>query len=325
MKKKLIFLTLIGTYLIFTLSAPISLAISSEIALDIAEKDIDKPINPSESKDISIKVKYRLDISGLIKRFYLNRRIGRVIAFGFLKGYFFKLLSNPMANLSITTKNPEWCQVDLSEDYVVLDYNSEFQEATIIMNITLDKNAPALQKEYITITAIYPGEGSVIDTTNSTNISFMPAYISNITSVAKSNYTITPNKENIISINVTNNGNGKSMVNLSGFEKENWNITPDQDNIIEVGETKEIMIRVTPPKKFDNESISITLEPISTVENVDDSYRQGNNVELSITFFNDGSLKDEDDNDIDITSAIIIAFIIIIILIIIYLIFRKKE
>jgi hypothetical protein len=230
-----------------------------------------------------------------------------------------------MANLSITTENPEWCQVDLSEDYVVLDYNSEFQEATIFMNITLDKNAPALQKEYITITATYPGEGSVIDTTNSTNISFMPAYISNITAVAKSNYTITPNKENIISINVTNNGNGKSMVNLSGFEKENWNITTDQDNIIEVGETKEIMIRVTPPKKFDNESISITLEPISTVENVDDSYRQGNNVELSITFFNDGSLKDEDDNDIDITSAIIIAFVIIIILIIIYLIFRKKE
>jgi len=325
MKKKFIFLTLIGTYLIFILSAPIGLAISSEIAFDIDEKEIDKPINPSESKKITIKVKYRLDISGLLQRFYLNRRIGRVIAFGFLKGYFFRFLSQPKANLSLTTENPDWCQVDLNENYVVLDYNSEFQEATISMNLTIDKNAPALQKGDIKITATYSGEGRVSETTNTTNISFMPAYISNITAVAKSNYTITPQKENIISINVTNNGNGKSIVNLSGYEKENWNITSDQDNIIDVGETKEIKIRIKPPKKFINETISFTLEPISTVENVDEIYRQGSTVELSITFLNDGSIKDEDDNDIDITSVIIIAFVIIIILIIVYLLFRKKE
>ena len=315
---------LIGIYLIFTLSAPIGSAFPSEIAFDVTEKEINEPIKPSESKDLTVNVKFKLDIGGLLKRFYLNRRIGRVIAFGFFNGYFFKFLSQPKANISFSIENPEWCQVNLSENYVELDYSTEFQEAILSVTFTLDKNAPALQKGDIKITANYPGEGKISETTNSTNISFMPAYVSNLTAVAKSNYTITPQKENIISINVTNNGNGESIVNVSGFEKDNWNITPDQDNIIDVGETKEIKIRVTPPKKFDNETFSFTLEPISSVNNIDYSYRQGKNVELSILFLNDGSLKEENNNDIDITSAIIIAFVIIIIFIIIFLLLRKK-
>ena len=325
MKKKFIFLTIIGTYLLFVLSAPIGLAITSEIVIDVEQKEIDEPIKLSQSKNIPLNVKFRLELSGLLERFYLKRRIGRVLAFGLFQGYFFKFLTDPSANISISVDKPDWCQAELNENNIELVHRADYQEMTLSLTITLDKDAPAFKESDITIIAKFPGQGMVSETSNSTNISFMPAYVSNITAESKSDFSISPNKENTISINVTNSGNGKSMINISGFEKDKWSIAPEQDTVIDVGETKEIMILVTPPKKFDNESITFSLKPISTVENVDDKYRQGENVDLSITFLNDGSLKDEEDDAIDITIAIIIAFVIIIILIIVFLILRKKE
>jgi hypothetical protein len=325
MKKKFIYLTIIGTYLIFILSAPIGLAISSEIEFDIGETEIVDPIKPSESNELTFNVKFKLNLSGLQKIFYFNRRIGRVIAFGLLQGYFFRFLKQlPKANVSLSVEKPVWCQADINEIFVELDYDNVFQEAQLKLTITPDNNAPALQKGDITIIASYPGVGSIDGSTITTNISFMPAYVSNISVEAKSNYSIPPKKQSILSINVTNNGNGESKVNLSGFDKEDWNITTYQENIIDSGETKEIIIGVKPPKNFDNESISFTLEPVSTAKNVDNKYLLGENVEFSIIFYNDGSLKDEED-DIDITSVIIIAFVLIIILIIVFLLLRKKE
>ncbi len=325
MKKKFICLIVIGTYLTFILSAPIALAISSEIAFEVDVKEIDEPIQPSESKEIPFKVKYKLELGALDKIFYLNRRIGRMITFGFFQLYFFKFIKQlPKANLSLSTDQPDWCQVNLNDDSVEFEYDNVFQEVTLKLILTLDENAPAFKKDEIIIKADYLGAGSIDAISNSTNISFMPAYVSNISVEAETNFTISPLKEIMIPINISNNGNGESKVSVIGFEKENWNITPEQENIIPKGETKEIMISITPPKKFDNESITLTFEPISTIENVDNSYRQGKSVDFSITFYNDGSLED-DDGDIDITSIIIIALVVIIILIIVFLLLRKKE
>jgi len=324
MKKKFILLTVIGTYLIFVLSAPYVFAIPSEISFDIDVKEIKEPINPSVSKEISFKIKYKLNIGNFAKKFYLNRRIGRMLAFGFFRGYFFKfLIKTPDANLSISIDSPVWCKAELDKYNVELKYNNEFEEADVKLTFILNETAPALKLSEIKITAVYPGVGSINSISNSTNISFMPAYISDISIEAATNFTIIPLKETMIPINITNNGNGECSVNIIGFEKEKWNITTEQNNIIAIGETKEIMISVIPPKKFDNESITFTFAPMSTVGGVNNSYLQGKSVDFSITFYNDGSLKDDD--NIDVTSIIIIAFIVIIILIIVFLLLRKKE
>lgn len=323
MKKKIIFLTVIGTYLTFILFGPAVFAIPSEMAIEVEDNEIDEPINPSESEKIVFKVKFKLDMSGISKMLFLNRRIGRIYAFGVI--YFFKFIRPiPNANISMSVDSPTWCQVDFDSDSVELDFDNVDQEATLTFNITLDKNAPALVKDQITINANYPGIGRIDSVSNSTNITFMPAYVSNISVESMKNYTISPKKEIMIPVNITNNGNGQSMIGVTGFEKDNWNITPDLENIINIGETKQIMIKIIPPKDFDNETITFTFNPMSTVENVSESYLQGESVELSITFFDDGSL-DEGNDDIDITSLIIIAFVLIIILIIVYILLRKKE
>jgi hypothetical protein len=322
MNKKLVFLTIIGTYLSFILFAPAIFAITPEISIEVDENEIDEPIKPSVSDSITFRVKFKLQMSGFQKWFNLRRRLGRMLTFGL--GYLIKLRQLPTANLSIYTEQPNWCEVSLNEDSAEYIYNNEFEEMSFTLTLKVKENAPALEKGKITISADYLGIGGIDATSNSTNISFMTAYVSNISVDAKSSYSLTPNIENIISINVTNNGNGITNVYITDIEKEKWNITTASENIIGIGETKEVLLKITPPKKFDNESISFTLEPMSTVENVDDKYRQGENVDFSITFYNDGSL-DEDDGEIDITNIIIIAFVIIIILVILYLIFRKKE
>lgn len=327
MKRKFILLTVIITYLTFVLSSPIGLAISSDISFDIEDTEIEEPIKPSESKVISFKVKYRLDVGFLGKCFYLNRRIGRVLAFGFLKGYFFKFIGpKPSAklNLSVDVNDQDWCQAELDKYEVEFKYDNVYQEADVKLTFSLEKNAPALQKTEIKIIADFLGsEGSIEAISNSTNISFMPSYVSNISIQADTNFTISPLKETMIPINISNYGNGESRVRLTGFEKENWSITPNLENItLGIQESQQMMIGIIPPKKFDNETITFTFEPFSTVESVNSSYRQGESVDFIITFYNDGSLKE--DGDIDITIIIIIAFVVIIILIIIFLIFRKK-
>ncbi|UCF50322.1 MAG: hypothetical protein JSU91_02240 [Thermoplasmatales archaeon] len=325
MKKKFIFLTIMGTYLFFILSAPIGLAISSQIEFEIVENEIVEPIKPSESKVIDFKVKFKLDLGSIGKMFYLNRRIGRILAFGFFQLYFFKFLKQiPPATLNLTVQAPNWCEAELNNYEVELSYNNEFEEADVKLSFTIDEDAPALKEENILIKADYLGVGTISPSFNSTNISFMPAYISNISVDTVTNFTIPPLKETMIPVNITNNGNGECSVNILGFEQSDWNITTVQDNIIGIGETKKIMIVVTPPKNFDNQSITFTFEPVSTVDDVNISYRQGTNVDFSITFYNDGSLK-EDNEDIDITSIIIIAFVLIIILIIVFILLRKKE
>jgi len=324
MKKKFILLTVIGIYLTFILTSPIVLAISSEISFEV-DTEIEEPIKPEESKEIGFKVKYKLNITEFAKRFYFNRRIGRMIMFGFFRLYFFKyLIPRPKANLTLSVDKPDWCDAELDIYEVEFDYNNIFEEAEAKLKLTLNENAPALQKGEVKIIADYLGQGSIGATSNSTTISFRPAYISNIFVEAELVHTIPPLKETLIPINITNNGNGEGSVSIQPLDQEKWNITFEQEEIlIGVGEEKQIMMIVKPPKNFDNVTINLTFVPLSTVEDVDYSYRQGNNVDFGITFYNDGSLKDED--ELDLTTILIIAFVVVIILIIVAIILKKKE
>ncbi len=325
MKKKFILLTVIGIYLTFILTSPIVLAISSEISFEV-DTEIEEPIKPEESKEISFKVKYKLNISNIEKWFYLKRRIGRMIMFGFFQGYFFKFLRSqlPKAHLNLTIGKPDWCEAELDNYDVEFTYNNKYEEVDVKLTLILNKNAPALKKSEVKILADYLGQGSIGAISNSTTISFRPAYISNIVVEAELENTIPPLKKTSIPINITNNGNGEGVVSIQPLDQEKWNITFEQEEIvIGVGEEKQIMMTVKPPKNFDNVTINLTFVPLSTVEDVDYSYRQGNNVDFGITFYNDGSLKDED--ELDLTTILIIALVVIIVIIIVAIILKKKE
>lgn len=326
MRKKFIFLIVIGSYLTFILFAPFVCAISSEISFIVNKKEIEEPIELSKSEEIFINVNYKLKIGTIQKLFYFHTRIGRVLMFGFFKGYFFKYLVRqlPKANLTLSVDKPDWCEAELNKYAVEFNYEQGLVDEEVILTINVNDNAPALQKNEIKIIANDEGVHNIDETSNSTNISFMAAYISNILVEAELEHTIPPLKKTIVPINITNNGNGEGIVSIQQIDQEQWNITFEQEDIkIGVGEEKQIMMSVKPPKDFDNVTINLTFVPLSTVEDVNHSYRQGNNVDLGITFLNDGSLKDED--ELDITTILIIAIVVIIALIIVAFILKKKE
>lgn len=336
MKKKIILFTVICIYLTFALSSPIVLAedtsendgstglFSSEIEFEV-ESEIEDPIEPLGSEEVKFKVKYKLNLSSFAKRLFFNRRIGRMIMFGF--GYFFKFLRRqlPMANLTLSVEKPDWCQAELDKETVEFEYNNAFEVAEVTLKITLNETVPALEKSDIIITADYPGFGRIETNSNSTNISFMPAYVSNINVEAEKELTIPPLKETMVPINITNEGNGESSVSIQVESQKNWKIILEQEEItIDVGETKQVMMNVTPPKGFNNITIPITFAPISTVEDIDEPYRKGTHVNFGITFINDGSLE-EDDGVLDSTMILIIAFVVIIVIILVEIILKKRK
>jgi len=334
--KKIMLLTVIGLYLTFGLFSAVVLAedtpenntesdlFTPEIEFDI-DSEIEKPISPSESKDITFKVKFRLNLRSIAKRFFFNRRIGRAIMFGFI--YFFKILNKlPKVNLTLLVEAPDGYQAELDKEQVELDYNNEFEETDVKLTITLDEDVKALQKMDVKIKADYPGLGRINAFSNNTTVSFMPDYVSNIGVKIDTELTIPPLKESMVPINITNNGNGESSVRISvkNFGQNNWNITFDQDEItIGVGQTKSTIMYVKPPKDFDFETLTLTFTPMSTVEDVDDSYSQGDSVDSSITFYNDGSL--EEDEEFNVIMVLIIAIVVLIVVVLIAFILKKRK
>ena len=334
MKKIILFLVIV-IYLAFALSSPIILAEDStenngesglftpEIEFEVSE--FNEVIEPSVSKDITVKVKFRLNLDSIGKRFLFNRRIGRAIIFGF--AYFFKVINKlPKANLTLLVEAPDGCQAELEKEEIELDYNNEFEVAEVRLTITLDKDSTAFQKMDVNIKANYPGQGRIAAYSNNTSISFMPKYESNLSVDIESDINIPPLKETIVPINITNNGNGRSSVSImiNTFDQENWNISFNQDEVtIDVGKTKLVNMNVKPPKEFDNVPLILTFVPTSTVENVDESYRQGTSVDSSITFYNDGSL--EYDEELDLTMIIIIAIVVLIVIVLVSFIIKKRK
>jgi hypothetical protein len=334
--KKILLFTVIGIYLTFGLFSPVVLAedtpenstgsglFTPEIELDI-DSEIEKPISTSESKDITFKVKFKLNLGSIAYRLFFNRRIGRAIMFGFT--YFFKFLNQlPKVNLTLSVEAPDGCQVGLDKEKVELDYNNEFEEVDVKLTITLDDDVIALQKMDVKIKADYPGLGRIAAFSNNTTISFMPDYVSNISVELDSELKIPPLKETMVPINITNNGNGESnvIIGIKNFNQNNWNITFDKDEItIGVEQTKSAMMYVKPPKEFNFETLTLMFTPTSTVEDVDDSYRQGDSVDSDITFKNDGSL--EDDEDFDVAMILIIAIVVLIAFVLIAFFLKKRK
>jgi hypothetical protein len=337
MNKKIMPLAVLMIYISFALASPIVFAeenqssglFKSEISFDIST-DLSAPIDPSQPTKVEIKVKYKLDMGPLAKWFFFKRRIGRLMLFG--PGYFLKIKGIPQANATLSiTDFPEWCTaVELDKKTLTFELNNEFVEDTVTLTFTIDENATALDKGDIVLSAessipwgkilkktllTFPGA------TNITSISVQVAYKSDIAIESESELTVPPLQNNTVPINITNNGNGKSTVAVQVETPENWNITLDPEEItLDVGQTKQMFLTYIPPEDFSDQSISLTFTPKST-----SGEYEGTQVTSSITFHNDGSLKEDGGMDFSIIILILISIIVIIAIIAVILLLRRKK
>jgi len=345
MKKKIMLIAVLMIYISFALFSPIVFAedtsegnqssglFKSEIGFDVST-DLTAPIDSSQTTKVEIKVKYRLDMGPLAKWFFFKRRIGRLMLFG--PGYFLKIKGIPQATVNLTiTEVPDWCTAKLDTTALTFELNkkildNEITEQIVKLEFTINEDAKSLEKGDIVVSA----ESSIPwgkifkkpiltlpGATNTTSISVQVAYKSDISINAESELTVPPLQNNVVPINITNNGNGKSDVAVKFSTPENWNITFDQYVItLDVGETQQMNLMYIPPRDFSDQTVDITFIPIST-----EGYYQGTPVAFNINFHNDGSLKEEGGMDLSILLLIIPIFVVIAIIVAILLLRRKKQ
>jgi hypothetical protein len=307
--------------------------IGSEISINATSSQINEPIAPlSGTKVIDITVKYKLDVGPLANWFLFKRRMGRFILFGF--GYISKLKQTPSAEINLTVECPDWCTATMEQpSNISIGISNVFEEETAKVTFSIvNSSGHALELNYITVKAEFKDSWRIKGSVNETTISFMPAYLSSISTNIemlknKTELPISPVNKTTIPINITNNGNGDSIINVSVENPpENWNISADPENItLSIGETKQINLIINPDENFENETIKLKLTPRSTSDaNVEDNYLQGTPVYRSINLLN-GSPKKENGGFPGELLIIVVIIATVLIIAAILLLERKKQ
>ncbi len=301
MSKKFVIIVLLALFLVATILSSTVLAneeqstrliwVDAEIALD-ASASLDAPLASGTTKSIDLTIKFKLNLGDFATRLLFNRRIGRLILFRSLDK------AIPSATIDLTAECPEWCTATIEPTNITVAIDNQFNEAEATVKLTINGTAPALGEEDVTITASFSNANwGIRAITNSTTISFMPAYESNISVNVTEKIAIPPLNETAIPINITNNGNGQSIVNISlttTAQHLNYSLSSTELTLAE-GKTQTITLFVTPTKKdFSNLSLAFTVTPRSTSDaSVDDKYLEGKPVSFTMILANDGSLDDE--------------------------------
>ena len=231
----------------------------------------------------------------------------------------------PKSNLTISiSESPTWCTTKLDTELFEFSFSdiknkSSSVEKTVKLEYTVNENATALEKEDIVILADFMGLWTIKGASNSTIIPVTVAYVPDLLVEAESELIIPPLQNTTIPINITNNGNGDSIISINCITPENWTITLDSEILtLKVSETGQITLTVNPPKEFDNQTINFSFIPRFTT-----GLYEGTPVITSINFINDGSLEEEGIHEGIIIGIIIL--VIIIILIVTYLFLKKKK
>jgi len=334
MKKRIMLLSIIMIYLLSVIISPVISAdeaiagiFNSKIDFDY-QKESDEPTKIGDQNSIEINVNYKLNVGPFVSLF-LGRRITRLILFG--PGYIMKLKGYPIINISFSVDSPEWCDAELEPSSFQFELTRQLTaETTTTLTYSLKEDAPALVNESIEVSAEFGGLWTMSQAMNSTKIQIIPEYVSDISAKFENDINITPLKNLTLPINITNGGNGEAIVNITIEESEGWNFSFSKDSItIPVNETKKVELTAKAPKDFENKTFEIKIKPRSTNEDYQGDIKdlEGETVSYSITFSNDGSLKDDDEEGItiDTTILIIILFVIIIFIVLIFLIKRKLK
>jgi len=335
--KKIIIFPVLVIYLFCVLASPIVFAeeipektqavgiFTPEISFEYTKNLTDEPIAALQKQEVDIKVKFKLDMGSIAKWLFFKRRIGRVLLFG--PGYLLKIKGLPESNLTISISEcPTWCTANIDTDVFEFSFDDISKNAdssvekTVKLEFTVNENATALLTDAIEIQAEFMGISAINAITKSTTINVKVAYEPDILFEAVSELLIPPLKNTTLPINITNNGNGDSIISIQFINPENWTATFDQEVFtLKVNETIQITFTINPPKEFNNQTINFSFIPKSTVGEY-----QGAPVNSSIIFINDGSLEEEGGHDVLVVGIIILIIIIIMVVTYLFLI-RKKQ
>jgi len=294
MKKILAIMTLIIVAINVFPSAQASLKGISENSIkerfqlkSILEIEIEKTkggevfiINPSSPEIINLSIRYKIDTLpiGLKLKMFINKFISNP-----------NLQKEPSISISLSLEGlPSYCTAEFEPKNFKFNISDSLQEGEVQLKISVDNQAPALEKNNIIIKATAkPYDSFVIpkiqESTAEAKITVSPYYLG-IIDLKNHNWFsfIKPGENAVTNLTVINKGNSETSVDI---EVENppefWTISIDPSNIpsLAIGEEKKIKIIATPKAANESkeEQVKIKFTPKSTYSDgdIDDSYLTG--------------------------------------------------
>lgn len=159
---------------------------------------------------------------------------------------------------------PTWANIYFTTPDIYIDNISNTPHyATAALIIYIYPEAPA-GLHSILLKATAPQLYRIQDTTSSATLSFLVQWMPYIIVTTNQTTIITPpNTITNLSINVTNEGNGEAIINVTTPNIEGWSINSDpQQFVIAVGATKQVVLHILSPEQFQGtHSIELLFTP----------------------------------------------------------------
>ena len=230
----------------------------------------ENPMNPGQTKkDIEATIQFKFERPWYFPKFLLGTKIGKWVIFR--DGNY-----DMSVNISLSVaEKPEWCDVELPKQVTIEDIGTEFKEALIKFNVTVNETVLAFQEDDIKIQATFTPEDAwgLKPSDSKDNFTIISNYIPKI----EARFNISENTKTIklkrgktttLPLIITNMGNGPTIVQIEPSNVDfDWNVTIEQNNVtLEIGQSKIVNINVTVSSDRDGESqnLSFWLTPRSS-------------------------------------------------------------
>lgn len=345
MNKKLLFITIQILILIVAIISPKIIAENQLLELDESnglrifefkttteislDKDFSKPVSLNSSHSVNVTVSFKFELPQFFPKLLLGTKIGNWIIF---RDQNYNTTVDIKLNLE---KIPEWCNAELEKKTITIDnITTEAKTMKTKLNIKINKNAPALEKETIELSAKFESQSNwgLTPSQDIINFTIIPEYIGLINAEfdLPKNTTeliLSPDKNTtLLPVNITNIGNGESIITIKIKEiQQNWNVSIDTPEIILLpGKTDKINVNITTPQIKERQTMNLTLEITSkstSETDIDETYLNGQNLKLTGLKL----IKEEATEPIDLTIITLGLIVILVSLIIIVFFFKKKK
>ena len=304
-----------------------ALELESEIEIYVDEKLSTDGIiiAPETYKNVTVNVRYRLNVKPFVSKLLLESKIGKLL-------FFKNVDANPemKINIKAITSDPWNCNVIGGEKTVKLNMSNEFQETSVNFKISVDPNDEPLKNVDIAFTASNsPGDLNIQRVEDTATAKVIYGGKVEISVFGFSLDLIKPGEESVAPMTVKNWGNIDTIVDVElENTPETWDVDFNSSSFnLEPLSSKTIQVKMKPKSiSCKDETARLKFSPRANVDLdfTDDSFygeEQYVKIELLGTNIDDIKTNTQDTPGFDIASFAIAAMIVSLILVL----SRKKK
>jgi len=300
-------------------------------SLDLTNKDTipSSPIKINVSQEMELKLDFSYELAKYFPKFLEGTKIGKWVLFRDQN-------HNMTVNITFSIiKKPSWCELNLSEQTIQIPLSTTKNTKNPIIHYKIKEGTNAFLEDEIIIKAEFKPEDnwglkSSQDTFNFTIISEFQKSINISYSYGNNdtNLFLKPGENIEYLVNLSNNGNGDTLFEISqrGDKSDNINVSIDQESItIAPGKIEQLKIifNVSKEEKNYEEEIEFTVITKSAIDkDIEDKYL----LEGEDSFSIDIIVEKEEDNDY-LNNLLVVLFILVVIIVLVIVVlklFKKK-